>query len=181
MTADDLRFPIGPFTYARPATAEERRQRIAQIERTPEELRAAARGLSAAQLDTPYRPGGWTVRQVVHHVPDSHLNAVIRFKLALTESSPTIKPYDEARWAELGDVAGTPIEVSLRLLDALHERWVVLLRSLAPAEFERTLVHPERNATMTLDEVLALYAWHGPHHTAHITRLRARSGWDAGV
>lgn len=181
MTADDLRFPIGPFTYARPATAEERRQRIAQIERTPEELRAAARGLSAAQLDTPYRPGGWTVRQVVHHVPDSHLNAVIRFKLALTESSPTIKPYDEARWAELGDVAGTPVEVSLRLLDALHERWVVLLRSLAPAEFERTLFHPERNATMTLDEVLALYAWHGPHHTAHITRLRARSGWDAGV
>ncbi|MGE5091258.1 MAG: YfiT family bacillithiol transferase [Bacillota bacterium] len=181
MTADDLRFPIGPFTYARPATAEERRQRIAQIERTPEELRAAARGLSAAQLDTPYRPGGWTVRQVVHHVPDSHLNAVIRFKLALTESSPTIKPYDEARWAELGDVAGTPVEVSLRLLHALHERWVVLLRSLAPAEFERTLVHPERNATMTLDEVLALYAWHGPHHTAHITRLRARSGWDAGV
>ena len=181
MTADDLRFPIGPFTYAGPATAEERRQRIAQIERTPEELRAAARGLSAAQLDTPYRPGGWTVRQVVHHVPDSHLNAVIRFKLALTESSPTIKPYAEARWAELGDVAGTPIEVSLRLLDALHERWVVLLRSLAPAEFERTLVHPERNATMTLDEVLALYAWHGPHHTAHITRLRARSGWDAGV
>ena len=181
MTADDLRFPIGPFTYARPATAEERRQRIAQIERTPAELRAAARGLSAAQLDTPYRPGGWTVRQVVHHVPDSHLNAVIRFKLALTESSPTIKPYDEARWAELGDVAGTPVEVSLRLLDALHERWVVLLRSLAPAEFERTLVHPERNATMTLDEVLALYAWHGPHHTAHITRLRARSGWDAGV
>ena len=181
MTADDLRFPIGPFTSARPATAEERRQRIAQIERTPAELRAAARGLSAAQLDTPYRPGGWTVRQVVHHVPDSHLNAVIRFKLALTESSPTIKPYDEARWAELGDVAGTPVEVSLRLLDALHERWVVLLRSLAPAEFERTLVHPERNATMTLDEVLALYAWHGPHHTAHITRLRARSGWDAGV
>ena len=181
MTADDLRFPIGPFTYAGPATAEERRQRIAQIERTPEELRAAARGLSAAQLDTPYRPGGWTVRQVVHHLPDSHLNAFIRFKLALTESSPTIKPYAEARWAELGDVAGTPIEVSLRLLDALHERWVVLLRSLAPAEFERTLFHPERNATMTLDELLALYAWHGPHHTAHITRLRARSEWDAGV
>ena len=181
MTADDLRFPIGPFTYAGPATAEERRQRIAQIERTPEELRAAVRGLSAAQLDTPYRPGGWTVRQVVHHLPDSHLNAFIRFKLALTESSPTIKPYAEARWAELGDVAGTPIEVSLRLLDALHERWVVLLRSLAPAEFERTLFHPERNATMTLDELLALYAWHGPHHTAHITRLRARSEWDAGV
>ena len=181
MAAEDLRFPIGPFTYAGPATAEERRQRIAQIERTPAELRAAAHGLSAAQLDTPYRPGGWTVRQVLHHVPDSHLNAVIRFKLALTESNPTIKPYDEARWAELGDVAGTPIEVSFRLLDALHERWVVLLRSLAPVDFERTLFHPERNATMTLDEILALYAWHGPHHTAHITRLRARSGWDAGA
>src|SRR5512132_284962 len=152
MTADDLRFPIGPFTYTGPATAEERRQRIAQIERTPAELRAAVLGLSPARLDTPYRPGGWTVRQVVHHVPDSHLNAVTRFKLALTESNPTIKPYDEARWAELGDVAGTPIEVSLRLLDALHERWVVLLRSLAPAEFGRTLFHPERNATMTLDE-----------------------------
>src|SRR5512141_313818 len=124
MTADDLRFPIGPFTYRGAATPEGRRQRIAEIERAPAELRGAVRGLTAEQLDTPYRPGGWTVRQVVHHVPDSHLNAVIRFKLALTESNPTIKPYDEARWAELADVAGTPIEVSLRLLDALHERWV---------------------------------------------------------
>jgi uncharacterized damage-inducible protein DinB len=181
MTADDLRYPIGPFTYRGAATAEERQQRIAQIERTPAELRAAVRGLSPEQLDTPYRPGGWTVRQVAHHVPDSHLNAFIRFKLALTESNPTIRPYDEARWAELADVPGTPIEVSLRLLDALHERWGVLLRSLEPAHFERTLFHPERNATMTLDELLALYAWHGPHHVAHVTRLRARSGWDAGA
>ena len=181
MAADDLRFPIGPFTYRGAATAEERRQRIAEIERTPRELRTALRGLSAEQLDTPYRPGGWTVRQVAHHVPDSHLNALIRFKLALTESNPTIRPYDEARWAELADVPGTPIEVSLRLLEALHERWVVLLRSLEPADFERTLFHPERNATMTLDELLALYAWHGPHHVAHVTRLRARSGWGAGT
>jgi uncharacterized damage-inducible protein DinB len=181
MTGEDLRYPIGPFAWGGAATADERRSRIAQIARTPAELRAAVAGLSAAQLDTPYRPGGWTARQVVHHVPDSHLNAVTRFKLALTESNPTIRPYDEARWAELGDVAGTPIEVSLRLLDALHERWVVLLRSLQPADFARTLVHPERNATMTVDELLALYAWHGAHHTAHITRLRARAGWDAEV
>jgi DinB family. len=181
MTADDLRFPIGPFTYRAAATAEERRQRIAAIERTPADLRQAVRGLSAEQLDTPYRPGGWTVRQVAHHVPDSHVNALIRFKLALTESNPTIRPYDEARWAELADVPGTPIEVSLRLLEALHERWVVLLRSLEPADYERTLFHPERNATMTLDELLALYAWHGPHHVAHITRLRARSGGGTGA
>jgi len=118
------------------------------------------------------------VRQVVHHVPDSHLNAFTRFKLALTESTPTIRPYDEARWAELGDVEGTPIEVSLRLLEALHERLVILLRSMSAADFGRTLFHPERNATMTLDELLALYAWHGPHHTAHITGLRQRAGWD---
>jgi uncharacterized damage-inducible protein DinB len=181
MMADDLRFPIGPFTYRGGTTAEDRRQRIQQIERTPGELRVAVRGLTDEQLDTPYRPGGWTIRQVVHHVPDSHLNALTRFKLALTESNPTIRPYDEARWAELGDVSGTPIEVSLRLLEALHERWVVLLRSIEPLDFERTLFHPERNATMTLDELLALYAWHGPHHVAHITRLRARSGWDEGA
>jgi uncharacterized damage-inducible protein DinB len=116
---------------------------------------------------------------VVHHVPDSHLNALTRFKLALTEETPTIRPYDEARWAELGDVAATPIEVSLRLLDALHERWVILLRSMAPADFARTLFHPERSATMSLDELLALYAWHGPHHTAHIAGLRERAGWSS--
>jgi hypothetical protein len=109
-----------------------------------------------------------------------HLNAVTRFKLALTEPNPTIRPYDEARWAELGDVPGTPVEVSLRLLEALHERWVVLLRSLSVADFGRTLFHPERGATMTLDELLALYAWHGRHHTAHITGLRERAGWDRG-
>ena len=174
----DIRYPIGNFAYDGVATAEARQERINRIERTPSALRAAVRGLSEAQIETPYRPGGWTVRQVIHHVPDSHLNAFTRFKLALTEETPTIRPYDEARWAELGDVAGTPIEVSLRLLEALHERWVILLRSMRPADFGRTLFHPERNATMTLDELLALYAWHGPHHTAHITALRERAGWD---
>lgn len=178
MASDDLRYPIGPFAYDGVATAEARRERIGRIERTPAALRAAVRGLSEEQLGTPYRPGGWTVRQVVHHVPDSHLNALTRFKLALTESTPTIRPYDEARWAELGDVAGTPIDVSLRLLEAMHERFVILLRSMSAGDFGRTLFHPERNATMTLDELLALYAWHGPHHTAHITGLRQRAGWD---
>ncbi len=174
---DDLRYPIGNFSYPGPATPADRRDRISRIERAPAELRAAVRGLSETQLDTRYRPGGWTVRQVLHHVPDSHLNALTRFKLALTEDTPTIRPYDEARWAELGDVRGTPIDTSLRLLEALHERLVILLRSLEPAQFERTLFHPERNATMTLDELLALYAWHGQHHAAHITSLRDREGW----
>lgn len=178
MANDDLRYPIGPFGYDGVATAEARRERIARIERTPAALSTAVRGLSEAQLATPYRPGGWTVRQVVHHVPDSHLNALTRFKLALTEPTPTIRPYDEARWAELGDVAATPVEVSLRLLEALHERFVVLLRSMSTTDFSRQLFHPERNATMTLDELLALYAWHGPHHTAHVTALRERAGWD---
>jgi len=174
---DDLRFPIGEFRYQGPATAADRRDRIEQIEQAPAALRAAVRGLTDAQLDTRYRPGGWTVRQVVHHVPDSHLNAMTRFKLALTEDTPTIKPYDEARWAELGDVRATPVETSLRLLEALHERLVILLRSLEPAQFQRTLFHPERNAVMTLDELLALYAWHGRHHAAHISGLRQREGW----
>jgi uncharacterized damage-inducible protein DinB len=174
---DDLRFPIGEFRYQGPATAADRRDRIEQIEQAPAALRAAVRGLTDAQLDTRYRPGGWTVRQVVHHVPDSHLNAMTRFKLALTEDTPTIRPYDEARWAELGDVGATPVETSLRLLEALHERLVILLRSLEPAQFQRTLFHPERNAVMTLDELLALYAWHGRHHAAHITGLRQREGW----
>jgi uncharacterized damage-inducible protein DinB len=174
---DDLRFPIGEFRYQGPATAADRRDRIEQIEQARAALRAAVRGLTDAQLDTRYRPGGWTVRQVVHHVPDSHLNAMTRFKLALTEDTPTIKPYDEARWAELGDVGATPVETSLRLLEALHERLVILLRSLEPAQFQRTLFHPERNAVMTLDELLALYAWHGRHHAAHITGLRQREGW----
>ena len=178
MADDDLRYPIGPFVYDGVATPEARRERISRIEQAPAALGTAVRGLSEAQLATPYRPGGWTVRQVVHHVPDSHLNALTRFKLALTESTPTIRPYDEARWAELGDVAATPIEVSLRLLEALHERFVLLLRSMSAADFSRQLFHPERNATMTLDELLALYAWHGAHHTAHIATLRERARWD---
>jgi|SRR5690242_12082504 uncharacterized damage-inducible protein DinB len=174
---DELRYPTGRFQRPTgPLSDTERRKHIDTIASTPQALRRAVEGLSDSQLDTPYRPGGWTVRQVIHHVPDSHLNAYVRFKLALTEERPTIKPYDEARWAELGDVSATPIATSLSLLDTLHERWVKLLRTVAPAEFERELVHPE-NGVMTLDQLLALYSWHGPHHVAHVTRLRERSGW----
>jgi uncharacterized damage-inducible protein DinB len=172
----DLSYPIGRFEWKGQHTPEERRRRIEDIAQTPQQLRAAVADLSVEQLDTPYRPGGWTVRQVVHHVPESHMNSYIRFKLALTEDQPTVKPYDEARWAELPDVAGTPIEVSLDLLHALHERWVVLLRSLSDADFNKQFHHPEIGI-VSLDRNLALYAWHGAHHVAHITSLRERMHW----
>jgi hypothetical protein len=153
-----------------------RKRSIAAIRETPSALRAAVRGLSEAQLNTPYRDGGWTVRQVVHHVPESHMNAYIRFKLALTEDNPTIKPYNEDAWSNLGDVPLAPIEWSLDLLEALHARWVTLLELLPPADFARPLVHPDMGP-IQLDRLLQMYAWHGPHHVAHVTTLRARSGW----
>ncbi len=173
----DLRYPIGKFSYEGPANTEQRLQHFKNIAETPTRLREAVYGLTPAQSDTPYRPDGWTVRQVAHHIPDSHLNAYIRFKLALTESEPVIKPYDEARWAELADTRNTPIEVSVMLLDSLHQRWTVLLQSMKPADFALKFRHPERGV-MTLDETLALYSWHGRHHVAHITALRERMGWN---
>ena len=172
----DLRFPIGKFTYNGPLTEEQMRISLDQISETPAKLRAAVKGLTEAQIDTPFRPGGWTVRQVIHHMPDSHLNAYVRFKLALTEDEPTIKPYAEARWAELSDTKSTPVEVSLTLLESLHDRWVRLLRSLTPEDWKRTFRHPEMGP-MTLEKTLVLYAWHGPHHVAHVTALRERNGW----
>ncbi|HEX2217751.1 MAG TPA: putative metal-dependent hydrolase [Gemmatimonadales bacterium] len=174
---DDPRYPIGPFTYRGPQTAEQRRERIERIAAAPAAIRRAAAGLSEAQLDTAYREGGWTVRQVIHHVPDSHLNAYTRFRLALTEPVPTIRPYFEDRWAELPDARRAPVELSLELLESLHRRWVLLLRSLDPPDWERRYLHPEHGREWTLDEALAMYAWHGEHHTAHITRLRERMGW----
>ena len=179
MNSDEsLRYPTGRFKRpSRPLETGERRQMIDTIERGPAAFRDAIRGLSDAQLDTPYRPGGWTVRQVVHHVHDSHMNAFIRFKLALTEDTPTIKPYDEAAWAKLSDARDTPIETSLTLLSALHERWVGLLRAMSSTDFSRKLNHPEWDAPLSLDSMLALYAWHGPHHTAHVTSLRRRMDW----
>jgi uncharacterized damage-inducible protein DinB len=173
---DELRFPTGRFVRPESLSDDQRRAAIETIAATPANIRAAVRGLSDAQLDTPYRPGGWTVRQVVHHVPDSHANAYCRFKLALTEDVPTIKPYDEAAWANLEDSRSTPIETSLTMLDVVHDRWVRILRAMATSDFGRKLNHPE-NGVMTLDQLLALYAWHGPHHTAHVTRLREREGW----
>jgi len=157
-------------------TAAARAEAIRGIAETPEKLRAAVKGWNDTQLDTPYRDGGWTVRQVVHHVADSHLNAYIRLRLALTEMEPTIKPYDEGAWAKLEDAEHAPVEVSLRLIDPLHERWVRLLKSLKPEEFARRFVHPE-HGPRTVDWLATLYAWHGRHHTAHITELRKRKGW----
>lgn len=174
----DLSYPIGRFApVAGETTAEQRAAWITEIAELPAAFRGVVQGLTDAQLDTPYRPGGWTVRQVVHHVPDSHLNAYIRFKLALTEDNPTIKPYEEALWAELPDTKGTLIGVSLVMLEALHRRWVTLLRSMSQEQWGRTFFHPEQKKSLRLDGVLAMYAWHGKHHTAHITGVRDRSGW----
>jgi uncharacterized damage-inducible protein DinB len=172
----DLRFPIGKFTYDGVLTENQKQTFLNEVAQTPANLRAAVQELSNPQLDTRYRPEGWTVRQVVHHVPDSHLNAYVRFKLALTEDEPTIKPYAEDRWANLADNKSTPIEVSLTMLDSLHDRWVRLLREMTPEEWKRKFRHPERGV-MTLEETLALYAWHGRHHVAHVTHLRQREGW----
>jgi hypothetical protein len=157
-------------------TSELRARLLRAIEETPASLRAAVAGLSEPQLDTPYRPGGWTVRQVVHHLPDSHVNAYARMKLAVTEESPTIKPYDEARWAELADARTAPVVLSLQLLEALHARWMLFLTSLRPADFGRPFVHPD-HGQVNVDWAVAMYGWHGPHHVAHITSLRAREGW----
>lgn len=172
----DLRYPIGKFHRPEALSAEERRAAIDMIADAPARLRAAIAGLDAAQLDTPYRPGGWTVRQLVHHVPDSHMNAYVRFKLAATEDEPTIKTYEEARWAELADARSAPIEPSLALLENLHKRWVVFLRSLQAADWSRKFRHPELGA-MTIEQNLALYAWHSRHHVAHVTALRERQNW----
>jgi uncharacterized damage-inducible protein DinB len=172
----DLRYPIGKFHFAGPPTEPERKKYIDEISEAPANLRAAVKGLSDQQLDTPYRPEGWTVRQVAHHVPDSHLNAYVRFKLALTEEEPTIKTYAEDRWARLPDTAATPVEVSLTLLDSVHNRWVRLLHSLQPEDWKRTFRHPELGL-VSLEKNLALYAWHGRHHVAHIMSLRERNGW----
>ena len=172
----DPRYPIGKFQFEGPLSEDQRNSLIASIEQTAAAIRAALQGLSSEQLDTPYREGGWTVRQVAHHVPDSHMNAYVRFKLALTEHEPTIKPYAEDRWARLADTQSTPVEVSLALLESLHARWVRLLRSLRAEDWKRTFRHPELGL-VSLEKNLALYAWHGRHHIAHITELRKRQGW----
>jgi uncharacterized damage-inducible protein DinB len=172
----DPRYPIGKYAMPAEVMPAMRAEAIRDTAAAPEMIRAAVKGLNDAQLETPYREGGWTVRQVVHHVADSHMNAYMRWRLALTETEPTIKPYEESAWAKLEDAAHAPVEVSLRLLEPLHERWVKLLRSVKEHEFARTFRHPD-HGVRTLDWMLFLYAWHGKHHTAHITELRKQKGW----
>ena len=172
----DPRYPIGKLEIPVAVTPALRQSAIETIAQTPTKFRAAVKGLNDAQLDTPYREGGWTVRQLVHHLPDSHVNAYVRLKLALTESTPTIKPYAEEKWAQLADSRSTPIEVSLALLESLHTRWVLLLRALTAEDFAKKLIHPE-HGEKNVDWLLFVYAWHGPHHTAHVTELRKSKGW----
>ena len=172
----DVRYPVGKWSPSKSIDADTRRRLIEEIDALPGQLGAAVAGLDDSRLDTPYRPEGWTPRQIVNHVMDSHLNAYIRFKLAVTEDNPTVKPYDEKTWAETIDGRAASLSTSLPVIDGLHQRWVQFLKSLEQSAFARTLVHPERGS-MTLDDLLQLYAWHGRHHTAHITELRKRENW----
>lgn len=173
----DLRYPIGKFDAAAPVTPLSRDAAITAISQVPASLRAAVRGLTDGQLDSPYRPEGWTVRQLVHHMADSHMNAFMRLRLALTEDNPTIKPYKEGLWAQLSDSTTSAIEPSLHIIDGVHARWVAVLRALRPDDFTRTIVHPERAQPLSIDFQTALYAWHGQHHVRHITALRERERW----
>ena len=172
----DLRFPIGKFQRPAAVAAADRPELIATLAAAPERYRAAVAGLTDSQLDTPYRPDGWTVRQVIHHIPDSHMNSYLRMKFAATETDPVIKAYDEAVWANLRDAKAMPVEPSLQLISGLHARWVEFLRSLGESDWARAFVHPE-HGRMQIDTALALYAWHSKHHEAHITGLRQREGW----
>lgn len=174
--ADDLKYPIGEFDRNFGLSPAARAERMNVIRELPQKMRDAVAGLNNEQLDTEYRPEGWTVRQTVHHVADSHSNSLTRFKLALTEDAPpTIRPYYEDRWAELGD-SKLPIDVSLSLIDGIHTRWMALMESMSDEDFKKSFIHPE-TGEWTLDAALALYAWHSRHHAAHITRLRERMGW----
>ncbi|MEM9821806.1 MAG: YfiT family bacillithiol transferase [Bacteroidota bacterium] len=174
---EKLRYPIGRFNVKRPISPEQIVGFIQDIAHLPEQVSSTIDGFSEKQLDTTYRPGGWTVRQVVHHLADSHMNSYIRFKLALTEGQPTIKPYEEGRWAELEDGRQAPVELSLQLLTALHQRWTIFLRSLTAEDFEKSFIHPEHGKAVPLDINVALYSWHGRHHLAQILSLKERMNW----
>ena len=173
----NTRYPIGRFSYDGDSSRVAIDRSIATVESLPNALRAAVEGLSGEQMDTPYREGGWTPHQVVHHVADSHMNAYMRMKLAMAEDAPAIKPYDEAAWARLPDTRVVPATVSLDLIDSLHARWVALMHEMTDSDFERTYIHPDHQRAVPMREVVALYAWHGRHHTGHIKSLRERNGW----
>lgn len=173
---EEWKYPIGRYE-TKPYSEEQRKQWIADIEFLPNAIEAALTNLDQSQLDTPYREEGWTVQQLVHHVADSHMNAYIRFKLGLTEDNPTIKPYEEQLWVVLADTAATPVNVSVTLLYALHNRWTALLKTLQEADYNRSVVHPEHGREMSLWYLLGMYAWHSRHHTSHITHLREYKGW----
>lgn len=175
---EELKYPIGKYEPL-PFSEEQKQQWLLDIQWLPEQVEHAVLNLDEAQLQTPYRPDGWTVHQLVHHIADSHMNAYIRFKLALTEENPTIKPYEEKKWALLADTQNLPINISITILHALHRRWVEILKQISDTEWNRTVYHPESKRTMTLWFLLGMYAWHGRHHIAHITRLREREGWTA--
>lgn len=177
ISLEELRYPIGKFSFNAGADAKQINQHISDIENLPEKMRNAVKGLSETQLCTAYRDGGWTIKQVVHHVADSHINAYVRIKLALTENHPTIKPYEESKWAELDDAQNMPVEISLSLLDSLHARWAHMMKRLSSEEFAKTVFHPESKRDMSVNFLIQLYAWHSRHHTAHITSLRERKGW----
>ena len=173
---EDLRYPIGKYA-AQPFSENQLQEWLIDIKFLPQHLENAILNLDESQLDTPYRPDGWTVKQLVHHVADSHMNAYIRFKLALTEDNPTIKPYNEGAWANLQDTQNLPINISLTLLHALHARWVEVLKGITAEEWNRTVFHPEQKKEITLWHLLGMYAWHGKHHVAHLTALRERMKW----
>jgi len=174
--APDLRFPVGDFKAPASYSDSQRAAMLQDIADLPSKLRAAVAGLNDQQLDTPYRDGGWTVRQTVHHVADSHVNSYIRVRFAATEINPTIMPYPEAVWAELADAKHAPVESSLQILEGLHSRWVTLFQSFKPEDWNRTMFHPERGK-LDMNVILALYSWHSKHHVAHITELRKRKSW----
>lgn len=172
----ELAYPIGTFHYSEAITPQQRKLWIEELRKLPSELRNTVEGLSDERLETPYRPAGWTVRQVVHHLPDSHMNSYVRFRIALTEDSPSIRAYREAEWAQLSDARFGPIEPSLQILDGLHARWTALLEKLTDDEFGCTFHHPELRE-VRLDWALGLYAWHSRHHLAHIQNLGRRMNW----
>lgn len=177
MDLEQLRYPVGRFQLPTNITSEHITNWITEIENTPTLVEAAVVGFTDEQLDTPYRPDGWTVRQVVHHLPDSHMNSYIRFKWTLTEDTPTIKAYDETRWAQLEEAKNAPVEMSINMLKALHARWVVVLKNLTEEDLKKEFTHPETGKNISLQTMVALYAWHGRHHLAHITSLKERMGW----